>query len=287
MVPVRKPAGEEVQVTIASIQAERFDLCKPIGTELRGVQLSRLTSGEIQEVKDLVAERGVLFFRDQEMTLAEQVEVGRQLGELHTHPAASAPEGFPEVLVIHTDEKSRRTAGEGWHSDVSCDERPPALSMLRIETTPPVGGDTVFASMYTAYESLSEPFQQFLQQLSAVHSGAIYHDLYRGRTGDRQFPESVHPVVRTHPGSGKKALYVNSGFTRRIVGLSAQESSALLKLLFDHIAYLVKGQVRFHWEPNSVALWDNRCVQHHASWDYFPETRHGYRVTTLGERPFL
>jgi alpha-ketoglutarate-dependent taurine dioxygenase len=95
-----------------------------------------------------------------------------------------------------------------------------------------------------------------------------------------------HPVVRTHPITGRKALYVNSGFTVRIKKLTSRESDALLRLLFDHIAYGVRFQVRFHWEPNSVAIWDNRCVQHHASWDYFPETRHSYRVTTVGEAPF-
>ena len=107
-----------------------------------------------------------------------------------------------------------------------------------------------------------------------------------GTTADRSYPVSEHPVVRTHPITGRRALYVNSGFTVRIKELTRRESDALLRLLFDHIAYGVRFQVRFHWEPHSVAMWDNRCVQHHASWDYFPETRHGYRVTTVGERPF-
>lgn len=267
---------------------ELTDLTKPIGTEVHGVQLKDLSTEQIEAVKRLAAERCVLFFRDQDMTLDEQLAVGRRLGELHRHPAARSPKGYPEVLVIHTDAHSTYTAGEGWHSDVSCDERPPALSMLRIETTPPVGGDTLFASMYGAYESLSSPMQQFLLGLRALHSS---DHVYRGRYGynddDKQFPENEHPVVRTHPVTGRKALYVNSGFTRRIIGLKGPESNALLRFLFDHVAYGVTFQVRFRWEPGSVALWDNRCVQHHASWDYFPETRHGYRVTTVGERPFL
>jgi len=267
---------------------EQTDITKPVGTEVHGVQLKELNNQEIENIKSLVAERGVLFFRNQEMTLDDQLAVGRRLGELHVHPAARAPEGYPEVLLIHTDAESRYTAGEGWHTDVSCDERPPALSMLRIETTPPVGGDTLFASMYGAYDTLSTPMQQFLLGLTAIHSS---DHVYRGRYGykddDKQFPENEHPAIRTHPVSGRKALYVNSGFTRRFKGLKREESTALLRLLFDHIAYGVMFQVRFRWEPNSVALWDNRCVQHHASWDYFPETRHGYRVTTVGERPFL
>lgn len=266
---------------------DRHDVAKPLGSELRGQQLNVLSDAEIEELKELVAERGVVFFRDQEMSLAEQVELGRRLGELHVHPAVKAPDGFPEVLVVHTDANSTYTAGEAWHTDVSCDERPPALSILRVETTPPVGGDTLFASMYQAYETLSPSLRSFLLTLTATHSGEFaYRSVVEDGSSD-PYPENVHPVVRTHPVSGRRALYVNSSFTVRVNELREPESGALLRLLYDHIAYGVEFQVRFHWEPNSVALWDNRCVQHHASWDYFPDTRHGYRVTTRGERPFL
>lgn len=262
------------------------DVNTKIGTEIGGVKLQDLDQAGIDELKQRVAERGVLFFRDQHMTLAEQVEIGARLGELHVHPAAKAPDGFPEVLEVYTDANSKYTAGGGWHTDVSCDERPPALSMLRIERPPPAGGDTVWASMYEAYDALSPSLQEFLSTLTAVHSG---DKAYRGRygyKGDREFPRSEHPVVRTHPITGRKGLYVNMGFTSHIVQLHPRESSALLRFLYDHIAYGVQFQVRFQWEPDSVAIWDNRCVQHHASWDYFPETRHGYRVTTRGEVPF-
>ncbi len=258
-----------------------------IGTEVEGVSLTELDDAGVAELKELVAARGVLFFRGQEMSLADQVDFGRRLGELHHHPAASAPEGFPEVLVVHTDADSRYTAGGGWHTDVSCDARPPALSMLRIEQTPPAGGDTVWASMYEAYDALSPSMQEYLATLTAVHSGdRAYRDRY-GYTGDKEFPRSEHPVVRTHPVTGRKGLYVNMGFTSHITQLNRKESAALLRFLYDHIAYGIRFQVRFQWEPHSVAIWDNRCVQHHASWDYFPETRHGYRVTTVGEAPFL
>jgi taurine dioxygenase len=270
----------------AVMTATRRDVNTKIGTEVTGVVLRDLDQAGVDELKQLAAERGVLFFRDQEMTLAEQVEFGGRLGELHIHPAAKAPDGFPEVLLIHTDAESKYTAGNGWHTDVSCDERPPALSMLRIEQPPPSGGDTVWASMYEAYETLSPSMQAYLGTLTAVHSG---DQAYRGRygyNGDREFPVSEHPVIRTHPDTGRKGLYVNMGFTSHIKGLRARESQALLTMLYDHIAYGINFQVRFQWEPNSVAIWDNRCVQHHASWDYYPETRHGYRVTTRGEVPF-
>jgi taurine dioxygenase len=264
------------------------DVTKPIGTELPGVSLKDLDETGVDELKALVAERGVLFFRDQHMTLAEQVDVGRKLGELHIHPAAKAPEGFPEVLVVHTDENSTYTAGNGWHTDVSCDERPPGLSMLRIEEVPSAGGDTVWASMYEAYETLSPSMQEYLLTLTAIHSGdKAYVGRYSKRNADVDYPVNEHPVIRTHPISGRKALYVNSGFTVRIKQLTQRESAALLDFLYDHIAYGVRFQVRFAWEPHSVAIWDNRCVQHHASWDYFPETRSGFRVTTRGEVPFL
>lgn len=264
------------------------DMNNMIGTELPGVKLKDLDEQGIDELKTLIADRGVLFFRDQKMTLAEQVEIGARFGELHLHPAAKAPDGFPEVLVVHTDENSKYTAGNGWHTDVSCDERPPGLSMLRIEQTPPSGGDTLWASMYGAYETLSESMQQYLLTLSALHTGdKAYLGRYSQRDAGVEYPRSVHPVVRTHPISGRKALYVNSGFTERIKGLTLRESDALLNMLYDHIAYNVRCQVRFHWEPDSIAIWDNRCVQHHASWDYFPETRSGFRVTTRGEAPFL
>lgn len=271
--------------------AEGVDLTRHIGTEFRGVQLSKLDEDEIQEVKQRAAERCVLFFRDQQMSLAEQVDTGGRLGELHIHPfhrnrAAEGADGHREVLIVHGDANSKAVPGEGWHSDVSCDERPPALSMLRIESAPPVGGDTVFASMYGAYESLSATMKEFLLGLTAVHSGRHAGPRYGYADPRADYPQSEHPMVRTHPLSGRKALYVNSGFTSRIVQLSHEESDALLRFLFHHIAYGVQSQVRFRWEPHSVALWDNRCVQHHAVWDYFPATRHGYRVTTIGERPF-
>ena len=264
------------------------DVTKPIGTELPGVSLKDLDEAGVAELKALAAERGVLFFRDQHMTLAEQVETGRRLGELHIHPAAKAPEGFPEVLVVHTDENSKYTAGNGWHTDVSCDERPPGLSMLRIEEVPSAGGDTVWASMYEAYETLSPSMQEYLLTLTAIHTGdKAYVGRYSRRGADVDYPVNEHPVIRTHPISGRKALYVNSGFTARIKQLTQRESDALLGFLYDHIAYGIRFQVRFTWEPHSIAIWDNRCVQHHASWDYYPETRSGFRVTTRGEAPFL
>lgn len=265
---------------------QRQDLGRHVGTVISGIQLMSMSDAEIDELRHLVADRGVVAVRDQQMTLEEQIGFGRRMGPLHVHPAYPDAE-HPEALRIHADANSRFVAGEGWHSDVSCDEEPPAVSMLRIEVTPSTGGDTAFASMYQAWESLSAPMREFLSGLDAVHAGDLPWRGAYGNKSSEEFPTNVHPIARTHPLTGRTALYVNSGFTDRIKGVSRAESAALLRMLFDHIANGVDFQCRVRWEPNTLTLWDNRCVQHHSSWDYFPETRSGWRVTTRGERPYF
>lgn len=265
-----------------------------LGAEISGVNLAEGVDAEtLQQIKEALWENQVIFFRDQDMTLDQHKDFGRLFGELHTHPASPmAPEGHPDVLTIHADEKSTRVAGEAWHTDVSCDAEPPMASILRLHTVPPVGGDTLFASMYAAYDALSPTMKEFLSGMTAIHSG---EHVYRGRYGYKKghrsdvgetFPENEHPIIRTHPETGRQALFVNSGFTTRIVGLEKNESDALLKFLFDHIAR-PQFHCRFRWQPNSIAFWDNRCTQHYAMWDYFPQVRSGYRVTVKGDRPFF
>jgi taurine dioxygenase len=276
----------EVLNRSALAQAQRYDLNNHIGTELRGLSLLDISDTDVEEIKKLIAERGVLVFRDQRMNLEQQLEMGRRFGPLHVHPAF-ADKDHAEALRIHADANSRYAAGEAWHTDVSCDEAPPAISMLRIEVTPKAGGDTAFASMYAAFETLSKPLQTFLLSLEAVHAGDLpWRGSYKSKA-QKDFPVNTHPVVCTHPISMRNALYVNTGFTDKIKGLSARESKALLNLLFDHIAYGIEFQCRVRWEPHTLTMWDNRCTQHYASWDYFPQTRSGWRVTTAGARPFL
>jgi len=261
-----------------------------IGAEISGIDLSEpLSKQDFQEVHEALMQHQVIFFRDQALNLEQHKSFGRMFGELHVHPAAPSPEGHPEILMIHADEKSKRVAGNGWHTDVSCDAEPPMGSILHLHTTPASGGDTMFSSMYAAYETLSESMQNFLEGLTAEHGS---EHVYRGRYGhtqnlrDGDYPCNIHPIIRTHPVTGRKGLYVNSGFTRRIIELSETESSSLLAHLFEHIR-TPEFQVRFKWEDNSVAFWDNRCVQHHAVWDYYPSVRSGHRVTIKGDRPFL
>ena len=273
-------------MTYASIQVEK--LTPNAGAEVRGADLSQpLDERTFKEIHAALIDNGVIFFRDQHLTPAQQKAFGRLFGELHIHPAApkEVPE-HPEILVIHADENSKHVAGENWHSDVSCDLEPPMGSILYMHELPPVGGDTLFASMYAAYEALSEPMKRFLEPLTAMHEG---EHVYRGRYGvddrGKVFPKAEHPVIRTHPVSGRKALYVNGGFTTRIKQLPRPESDAVLQFLYRHVE-TPEFHCRFRWQVNSVAFWDNRCMQHHAMWDYYPQRRHGHRVTIKGDKPF-
>ncbi|MDF1731339.1 MAG: TauD/TfdA family dioxygenase [Minwuia sp.] len=263
-----------------------------IGAEVRGVDLANgLTAEEFAEVERAFHEFQVLFFKDQSrIDPGVQVEIGKMFGPLHFHPAAPHLEGYPPVFVIHAHKDSKIANGEGWHTDVSCDTEPPLGTMLQIHVLPSAGGDTMFASMYGAYDTLSPAMQSFLEGLTATHES---EHIYRGRYSDRGvddadkvYPSAVHPVVRTHPATGRKALYVNGGFTTRINELSKAESRNLLDFLFRHMEEQLMV-TRFRWSENDVALWDNRCVQHRALWDYWPEERKGHRVTIKGDRPFF
>ena len=193
----------------------------------------------------------------------------------------------PALMKIYADKDSPRANGEGWHSDVSCDLEPPMGSILYIKQCPPRGGDTLFANMYAAYEALSDRMKAYLDGLTALHDGAsVYRGLYAnyGVADKQDYPHAEHPVVRTHPVTGKKALYVNRGFTRHISGIPRDESDAMLAYLYQH-AENPLFQCRFRWTENAIAFWDNRCTQHRAMWDYWPHTRSGTRVTVKGERP--
>ena len=270
--------------TVAGLK--KTDLTRHVGTELENFRLLDLSDGGVQELLEVIARRGVVVVRGQEMSIPQQIEFGARLGELHVHPAYAQSQ-WPEALHIYGDENSKMVPGEGWHSDVSCDERPPGVSMLRIETTPSVGGDTAFSHQGALLRSMSDTMQSFLRTLKARHSGDLpWRGGYKS-VDPKMYPRNLHPVVRTHPITGEDALYVNSGFTDRIWDMEEWESDALLKMIFDRIAFAVEFQCRVRWEPNTVTFWDNRVVQHHACWDYFPEKREGWRVTTTGERPFL
>jgi taurine dioxygenase len=270
------------------IDVRRF--APALGAEIRGVELADgLGEEAYREVRRAFLEHQVLFFKEQsEMSPPTQVAIGKLFGELHIHPAAPTMAGHPEVFEIYAHRDSKVANGEFWHSDVSCDEVPPIGTLLQIHVLPEIGGDTLFANMYAAYEALSAPLKEMLQGLTAVHGS---EHVYRGRYTDRGvddrarvYPQAVHPVVRTHPETGRKALYVNRTFTTRINELEAEESDAILDLLFRHCEQ-IDFQIRFRWQRHDVAFWDNRCVMHHAVWDYWPHARKGRRVTIKGDRP--
>jgi alpha-ketoglutarate-dependent taurine dioxygenase len=263
------------------------DITPSFGVELtEDYQLTHFSDNEITWLKQLAAERGVVVVRDQAMDAQSQAAFGRRLGNLFKSPVSK--KDVPEELIpIFAGPKSKAVAGAGWHSDVSSEAITPGLSMLRMEVVPASGGDTLFADMYRAFETLSPSMQAFLKQLSARHDPKGHYLYLSGAKKLEELPSAVHPVVRTHPLTDRNALFVNAGFVGQIQELSPRESEALLSMLYDHIAYSVSIQCRIQWAPNTVVFWDNRVVQHHAAFDYFPEVRRGYRLTVVGEAPFL
>ncbi|KAI8140599.1 hypothetical protein BJV82DRAFT_645616 [Fennellomyces sp. T-0311] len=273
-----------------------FDLTPQIGTEIHGLQLSQLTDKQKDDLALLVAERGVVFFRKQDINVHQAIEFGKHYGPLHVHNTFGHPEGLPEIHVVYFDTKTpknyfeNRSAGDGWHSDVSYEKQPPGLTLLKIDLLPKTGGDTMWSSGYSAYDRLSPAWKKFVEGLEAVHSGEeqVQQANAQGHTVRRKTWNAVHPVVRTHPVTGWKALYIQPGFTRSIVGLTRRESKAVLDFLFDHIESGLDFQVRFRWEEDSVAVWDNRVTAHNAIFDYLDEgARHGFRVTPQAEKPYL
>jgi taurine dioxygenase len=262
-----------------------------IGAEIRNIDLrNSLTKANVAEIRKAFLKHSVLFFRDQELSIGDQKTFGSYFGNLHIHPARdrNGIEGHPEILYINAGPETSRVNGDDWHSDVSCDQEPPMASVLRIFEVPSSGGDTLFASMYAAYDALSEHMKKFLDPLMAIHDGGPNYIDRAKRAGiykpDKIFPANPHPVIRTHPETGKKSIYVNKIFTQNIEGIPKDESKSILEFLFQHIAKPT-FQCRFKWEENSIAFWDNRCALHHAMWDYYPEVRRGYRVTIKGDKP--
>lgn len=286
--------GERTPLPEYRTEFENFDLSPltpHIGAEIRGLDLSKpLTDSQDHEVCHAFKDWMVLVFRDQELTRDQHKDFARRFGTLHSHPMHTGGHrgSDPEVLPVVTTADAPPTAGNAWHTDVSCDEVPPFGSMLYVTEVPGLGGgDTLFADMALAYELLSEPMKRFLGPLDAVHDGAIpYVGSYKSTPPVGGYPCSRHPVIARHPDTDRKILYVNSGFTSHIVGLAANESRAILDMLFDQVATTPRLHCRVTWEPGTLTFWDNRCTQHHAIWDYYPMTRRGERVSVIdGSRP--
>lgn len=259
-----------------------------LGADVYGADLSKpLDETQFAEIQRAWHENLVLFFREQpRLSPEQQIAFGKRFGPLHVHPLLPQLKGFPEIWELKVDPTTTKAPGEVWHSDVSFAELPPLGSVLQIHTRPPLGGDTLFSSTYAAYDRLSEKMKSFLQGLEAIHEGWSIpaFDKEGKPAGYTPIPKAQHPVIRTHPATGKHVLFVNRNFTKRIIGLTELESKALLQHLFDHVENSA-FQVRLRWNTNDVAFWDNRCTQHSAVFDYFPHERQGHRVTIIGEKP--
>jgi taurine dioxygenase len=261
-------------------------MTKRIGAEIFGVDLAAPTLADrvVSELHDALMAHQVIFFRDQALDHESHKRLGRAFGPLSIHSGVPGIAGHPEIVAIHADADSKFVAGEDWHSDLSCNAEPPLGSILHMHTVPEDGGDTLFSSMYAAYDALSPAMKTFLEPLNAIHDGNhVYQALFPDPS--KTYPCNTHPVIRTHPVTRRKALYVNGSYTTRIPDLRKEESDAVLGFLYAHVKN-PNFQVRFRWRRNSMAFWDNRCTQHFAVWDYFPETRSGFRVTVAGDKPF-
>jgi len=259
-----------------------------IGAEIMGVDLSRdLSNHQFSEVHRALLEHHVIVFRDQHLSPEDHKRFGRRFGRLHVHPLQAMREGDKERLEVKASRNSKFVAGEGWHTDVTCDAEPPMGSLLYLEKTPEIGfgGDTLFANMHLAYEMLSSPLKAFLDQLTAIHDGALPWVQGYGYAPKEEFQKNEHPVIVRHPETGRKLLYVNRGFTSHIVQLARFESAAVLEMLYRHIETQPALSCRVRWTPNTLVFWDNRCTQHQAIWDYYPLERSGHRVSVVGERP--
>lgn len=249
-----------------------------IGAEIGNVDLKKpLSNSQIKEIHDAFIQFQVIFFRDQPIGPDDQIRLASYFGPLGKHVGASTiskKTDNPLIRQFHYDETSTRISGDIWHTDQSCAAVPPLGSMLYNHTVPPDGGgDTMFASMYSAYDALSPRMKTYLTGLTATHDGV--------KVFGPGTPSAVHPVITRHPVSGKPLIYVNSSFTTKINELPPRESEAMLKFLFEHVAQ-PEWTCRFRWRAHSIAFWDNRCTQHYAIPDYWPHVRSGYRVQVEG-----
>ena len=264
-----------------------------IGAEIHGLDLSqqidRVTADELEAA---LVEHKVIYARDQHISTAQHVAFGRMFGELEIHPFR--PEGdFPEIMVLDNHKDNPVLSTDVWHSDTTFRECPTKYSVLRCLEIPRVGGDTLWADMCAAYDGLSPAVKDMLDVLDAVHDFKNFRALFGDSEKDRdklrqmedRYPNPTHPVVRTHPVNGKKALFVNPQFTLRINGLSAMESNALLQLLYEQ-AHVPEYQFRLRWKPGTIVLWDNPSTQHYAANDYYPNRRHMERVAVTGDKPY-
>ena len=265
-----------------------------LGAEISGLDLKDSSEENWKVINDLLLEHKVLFLRNQNISPEEQINFAKRFGPLEKHVYVKGRDQFPEIIRIIKKPDEKQQWGETWHTDVSYNPKPTKVIILRSIKIPPVGGDTMFSNMELAYETLDSELKEKIKNKKAVHSSlgaAAFVDAYKGMEGNGNLDEysNIHPIVRTHPETGKKILYVNSMYTKRIEGLDESESSKLLKELFAHQERL-DLTCRFKWTENAVAIWDNRSTQHQGLTDFFPGRGLGHervmdRIAIEGDQP--
>jgi taurine dioxygenase len=266
-----------------------------IGALVEGIKLNTaLDAPTIEAIKEALVTYHVLFFRNQELDPSSQRDLAANFGKLQVHPIYPTPPDIPEIVILDTGTHNPPDSNI-WHSDVSCIEKPPMGAILACKQLPEVGGDTSWSSMIAAYDALSEPFRTFLNGLQAVHdiTQAFPKELYQTEEKAKKWekarlenPPVVQPVIRTHPVTGRKGIYVNESFTTHILNLTPKESDTILKFLFAHIGK-PEFTVRWRWNVGDVVFWDNRLTQHYALADYLPNRRVMHRAVIEGDKPFF
>ena len=267
-----------------------------LGAEISGINLKDSSKENYEKINELLLEHKVIFFRNQDITQEEHISLAQNWGPLENHAYVKGLDKHPEIVRIIKTKDEKNQWGENWHTDVSYNNKPTKAVILKSIKIPPVGGDTCFANMELAWETLDEKIKEKIIDKKAVHSslGAeFFVDNYKGMKGHekRNYNEysNEHPVVRTHPETGKKILYVNWTYTKKIIGLSKEESDEILKRIFEHQSRLDLS-CRFNWTENAVAMWDNRSVIHYAIADFYPGRGLGYerimdRIAIEGDQP--
>ena len=267
-----------------------------LGAEVNKFDLNSLSSKNFEEINNLLLEHKVIFFRNQNLTLEKYIEIASMFGPIEEHAYVKGIEKYPQITRIIKAADEKNQWGEGWHSDVSYDLTPSKVIMLKSLKIPPIGGDTVFSNMELALETLDEEIKKIIQNKKAIHTSngsKFFVENYskmesNGKIGERYSNE--HPIIRTHPETGKKILYVNPTYTKKIVGLPENESNALLNHIFKHQERLDLS-CRFKWTEGAVAILDNRNTQHYAIADFYPGRGLGHervmdRISIVGDQPF-
>ena len=272
-------------------QIEVVPVSGGVGVEVHNVDIKAgIDAGTFDELRTAFVENGLIFLRDQDITPGEHIAFAERWGEININRFFPRLDGYDQIATVTKEPDQTTNIGGGWHTDHSYDHVPAMGSILIARETPPVGGDTLFACMYTAYDTLSDGLKQTLEDMKAVHSSrhifgeqSSYRDTMKDRFSNPEdaTQDAVHPVVITHPESGRKALYVNPGFTLHFDGWTAAESKPLLDYLYAHAVQL-EHTTRFQWAPGSIAFWDNRCTWHYALNDYHGTRREMHRITIEG-----